>query len=420
MRSGFLILCFLLCSPLKAQSLAIRAGSLIDPATGAVAKNQIILIEGGTIKSVGAGLTIPGEARVIDLSSEWVTPGLMDAHTHLTFSEIQGGGKATFESAYLQESSVFRGFRGLHNAEIMLQAGFTTVRDVGNEANYACHDLRHAIQEGWFNGPTIQCAGKIIAPFGAQSRNFSIEQGPFWRFEYIDADTPSEIIKGIHENIYYGADVIKLVANNGDFHYSEADIRVAVTEAHRAGRPVAVHVYGGPEADAVIRGGADSVEHGFTLTDEQLRMMKERGTYLVGTDFPTAVLESLSPENDLLDHAKALGLAIVDRLRRAQAIGVKMAFGSDMVTEEPNRTRADLVFDILAVWRAAGVSTADILKCMTTNPAELLRISQQRGAIAPGFAADIIAMPANPLADIESLRKVNFVMKDGKVVRAPK
>lgn len=415
MRGRLLALFLIVALPVVGQTIAIRAGNVIDPATGTVAKNQIVVVENGKITAVGAGAAIPKEAQVIDLSNAWVMPGLIDAHTHLTLSEIPG--KAPFEAAYLKEGSALRALRGLHNGEIILRAGFTTVREVGNEANYACSDLKRALKEGWFDGPTFQCAGKIIGPFGGQSANVPPEQGPFWRWEYMDADTPDEIRRAIHEDIYYGADVIKLVADNGAFHYSEDDIRVAVQEAHAAGRPVAVHVYGGPAADNVIRGGADSVEHGFGLSDEQLRLMKEKGTFLVGTDFPAAHLAGLNPSNDTLADADALGKKIIDRLGRAHRIGVKMAFGSDTVTEMSGRTRADMMFDYLAVWRAAGVPPADILKAMTTNGAELLRIKQERGAIAVGQYADIIAMPADPLQDVEALKKVNFVMKNGKVVK---
>lgn len=418
MQRKFLSL-FLLCAlPAAAQTIALRAGHVIDPATGAIANNQIILVENGKVTSIGSGTALPKDAQVVDLSNEWVMPGLIDAHTHLTLTEIPG--KAPFEASYLKEGSALRSLRGLHNAQVILQAGFTTVREVGNEANYACSDLKKALKEGWFEGPTMQCAGKIIGQFGGQSGNIPPEQGEFWKWEYIDADSADEIRKGIHENIYYGADVIKLVADNSAFHYSESDIRVAVEEAHAAGRPVAVHVYGGPAADNVIRGGADSVEHGFELSDEQLRLMKEKGTFLVGTDFPTAHLAGLSPSNDTLANADVLGQKIIDRLGRAHRIGVKMAFGSDTVTEMPGRTRADMMLDYLAVWRAAGVPPGDILKSMTTNGAELLRISKERGAITTGQFGDIIAMPANPLEDIESLRKINFVMKNGKIVRNSK
>ncbi len=364
MLRKFIVLFFGFILPAAAQTIAIRAGNLIDPAKGTVGKDQIILVENGKITAVGAGLTIPKDAEVVDLSKEWVMPGLMDAHTHITFQEIPG--KAPFEAMYLKEGSPFRALRGLHTGQILLKAGFTTMREVGNEADYA------------------------------------------------------EIRKAIHENIYYGADVIKLAADNSDYFYTEEEIRAAADESHNAGRALAVHVYGGKAADNVIRGGADSVEHGFTLTEAQLKLMKEKGTYLVGTDFPAAHLAGLNPSNDTLADANKLGSQIIERLRNANQLGVKMAFGSDTVTEMSGRTRADMVFDYLAVWRAAGVTPADILKAMTTSCADLLRISKERGAIAPGLFADIIAMPGDPLQEIESLRKVNFVMKNGKIIRSAK
>jgi imidazolonepropionase-like amidohydrolase len=399
-------------SPAWAQTVAIRAGNLIDPATGAVAKNQIILVKDKKIVDVGSSVAIPNDAEIVDLSNEWVMPGVMDAHTHITqsvqyFREL--------DANYLREDTPFRALRGLWTGQELLNAGVTTVRDVGNDANFAAVALRKAIDRGWFVGPTVLTAGKIIAPFGGQTRGIPQEIGPFWQFEYYDADNANEIRKAVRENIYYGADLIKLVADNSDYHYSVEELRAAVDEAHHAGRAVAVHVLGGEAASNVIEAGVDSIEHGFFLTDEQLRRMKEKGMFLSGTEFPTAHFEA-----GQIGGAKMMGAAIVDRLTRAYKIGVKMAFGTDIVTDAPNETRADMTWDYLAVWRTAGVPPAEILKCMTTNDAELFRISKERGAIAKGLFADIIAMPASPLDNIESLRKVNFVMKNGAIVRKQK
>jgi imidazolonepropionase-like amidohydrolase len=399
-------------SPVWAQTVAIRAGNLIDPATGTVAKNQIILVKDKKIVDVGPNVAIPNDAEIVDLSNEWIMPGVMDAHTHITqsvqyFREL--------DANYLREDTAFRALRGLWTGQELLNAGVTTVRDVGNDANFAAVALRKAIDRGWFVGPTLLTAGKIIAPFGGQTRGIPQEIGPFWQFEYYDADNVYEIRKAVRQNIYYGADLIKLVADNSDYHYSVEELRAAVDEAHHAGRAVAVHVLGGEAASNVIEAGVDSIEHGFFLTDEQLRRMKEKGMFLSGTDFPTAHFEA-----GQIGGAKIMGAAIVDRLTRAYKIGVKMAFGTDIVTDAPNETRVDMTWDYLAVWRAAGVPPAEVLKCMTTNDAELFRISKERGAIAKGLFADIIAMPASPLDNIESLRKVNFVMKNGAIVRKPK
>jgi imidazolonepropionase-like amidohydrolase len=407
----------LLAAPLYAGVVALRAGSVIDPAHGTVAKDQIILVENGKIKAVGAGIAIPADAEVIDLSHEWIAPGLIDAHTHMTLTEIEGD--APFESFYLNQSSTLRGLRGLHNAMQVLQAGFTTLRDVGNSAEWAMSDVNRAIEAGWFLGPTIIDSGKIIAPFGGQSRNIPPRQGPFWQFEYIDADGPAEIRKAVRTDIYYGAGVIKLVADNNPYHYSIEEFRAAVDEAHRAGIPVAVHVYAGDALENAIEAGVDSIEHGFDLTDAQMKRMKDKGIFLVGTDFPRAHLDIVGTSGGILPEPAVLAPKIIDRLKRAHRVGVRMAFGSDTVIDMPGRTRADLMFDYLAVWRAAGVPPADILRAMTTDAAELLRVNKVRGSISQGLSADIVATPANPLDDIEGLRKIDFVMKDGKIVRKP-
>jgi imidazolonepropionase-like amidohydrolase len=416
MKNLFALLVLLIAAPLSAQVVAIRAGTVIDPAHGASAKDQVILVENGKIKAIGAGLAIPAGAQVIDLSHQWVTPGLIDAHTHMTLTEIAN---VPFESYYLNQSSTLRGLKGLHNVMQALQAGFTAVRDVGNSADYTMSDVRRAIDAGWFAGPTIIDSGKIIAPFGGQSSGIPPSQGPFWQYEYIDADGPAEVRKAVRTNIYYGAGVIKLVSDNNAYHYSVEEISAAVDEAHRAGLPVAVHVYTSSEAaDNAIAAGVDSIEHGFMLTDAQLKRMKEKGIFLVGTDIPRAQLD-IYGEADGLPAPAVLAPMIIDRLNRAHRIGVRMAFGTDTTIDIPGRTRADLMFDYLAVWRAAGIPPADILRAMTVDGAELLRINKARGNIAVGLSADLVAMPANPLDDIENLRRIDFVMKDGKIVRQP-
>lgn len=410
------LLCGLAARPALAATTALRVGHLIDPATGASATNQVILVKDGKITEVGPGVKIPAGTEVIDLSRSWVMPGLMDAHTHITVGNFDL--TAGIEAGYLKQSSAARALIGLRNAQDVLRAGFTTIRDVGNEANFASVDLRDAINRGLFDGPTILTTGKIIAPFGGQSMRISPEQGRFWLYEYIDADTPDEIRKAVRQVIYYGADAVKLVADNSPFYYSLAEIQAAVSEGHAAGRAVSVHIFaGGEPARNVILGGADSIEHGMLLEDDLLALMKEKGTALVSTDFPEAHLAALDPNGLYFGSAKEFAGMIIDRLKRAHRIGVMLVFGTDTVKNLPGKIKPEMMLDYLAVWQAAGIPAADTLKAMTTNAAKLLRIDKIRGAIAAGFAADLIAMPANPLDDVQALRRISFVMKDGKVIR---
>jgi len=410
-----LLLFVLLASGASAQQVAIRAGHLVDPATGAASANQVILIEDGIITRVGSDVNIASVDEIIDLSDSWVMPGLMDAHVHLTLNIPHDLGVAVSLAAfYLTESNALRALRGVKNARHVLEAGFTTVKDIGNDGNYVAIDLRRAIEQGWIQGPTLINTGKIIAPFGGQSSGISPDQLHVWEFEYIDADTPDEVRKAVRQNIYYGANAIKLVADNSAFYYSVDEIRAAVEEAGKAGLTVAVHAYGGEPARNVIMAGAHSIEHGWLLDDELLRLMKEHGTFLVGTDFP---LEHYQAMVMFFDDPEGIYRSTVDRLRRAHQIGVKMAFGTDVVVDLPGRDRGDLALDFLAVWEDAGIPAPAILKSMTTDAAELLRVQGERGAIAAGQFADIVATPGNPLEDIQELRSIHFVMKEGRTIK---
>jgi imidazolonepropionase-like amidohydrolase len=406
-----------LATAVSAQDLLIRAGHLIDPATGKVTQRQEILIHDGKVASVGEHVKAPG-AEAIDLSSEWVLPGLGDAHQHLTLDLPPAPQRGSvWESVRLTQSTAERTLRGLRNAAGLLQGGFTLVRDVGNAADYADTEVRRAIERGWFPGPTVLNAGKIITPFGGQDPGIAPEAGAWWHDEYIDADTTDEVRAAVRRNIFYGAKVIKLAADSNPYHFSEELVRAAVDEAHEAGLTVAVHVYGGRAAKDAILGGADSIEHGYDLSDELLELMKEKATFLVATEM---TFEDILPQfgNPGLDR-QSFEARSIQRLQRAYRQGVEMAFGTDAALDAESRSRTDQMLDQAALWQRAGLPTAFILKCMTVNVAKVMHLQDTRGSITPGLAADIIATSENPLENIEGLRKVNFVMKDGRVVRRP-
>ena len=400
----------------QSQVLAIHAGTVLDPGSGTALRDQTIVIERGLIKSISPYAGQPAAAQVVDLSHEFVLPGLMDAHSHLTVSYPKNN--IPLEEVYLEESNALRAMRGLMNARVLLDAGFTAIRDVGNSGEYAMVDVRRAVERGWFPGPTIITTGKMIAPFGGQSHHTPPDIGRIWKYEYIDADSQDQLRSAVRENIFYGAQLIKLILDNSPYHYSVDDLRVVIAEAHKAGVPVAAHVYGGEAADNAIEAGVDSIEHGFYLTDAQLIRMKAKGIFLVSTDFPRAHLDLVGAAGGELSEPAEVAQAILDRLRRAWRIGVRIPFGSDSVVDIAGRSRADMIFDYLAVWREAGIPPEGILRSMTSEAAAVMKLDKTRGRVAPGFAADMIAVPGDPRVDIELLRKVDFVMKDGKIVRA--
>ena len=423
-NAKYVLLCitFFYTSLTVAQTTAIHAGHLVYPETGTIENDQIIIIESGKITFVGRELPDIKIDTFYDLSSSYVLPGLMDAHTHLTADVPNHPGidesESTFGVPYYFESTTFRALRGLLNSKLLLEAGFTTIRDVGNEANYAMTDVEKAIQSGWFDGPTLFHAGKIIAPFGGQTSVEPPERGDLWKFEYLDADTHDEIRKAVRKNIYYGANIIKLVTGDQAYFYSEEDIRVAAEETHRAGLTLAVHAMEGEPAKNAILGGANSIEHGLALSDELLELMKERNVILVATEFPE--------EHNILyyggkeEMARKDALVFIDRLKRAFKIGVTLAFGTDVYYNVPGKNRVEAIYDFLEMWTKANVPDKDILKAMTTNIATLLQIDEERGKIAKNQYADIIALEQNPFVDINAIKDVHFVMKEGKVIRSTK
>jgi len=409
----FILACILLNLPLQAQNTVIKAGHLFDAKAGKFLDNQVIIIKNGGILQVGANLTYAKSDIVIDLSKSWVLPGLMDCHVHITsnypYRKFSG-----MEDIYGRESSALRALRGAHNAELLLRNGFTTIKDIGNDANYATADVIKAIRQGWVKGPTIFYSGKIIAPYGGQTSGINPENEKAWEFEYIDADTDDEIIKAIRKNIYFGANVIKMVQGDQRYFYTEQNIRTAANEAHRAGVKLTCHVFEGEPARNVILGGADAIEHGLFLEDSLLQMMKDRGTFLVGTDLTFNNIYAYGMDST---SAKQFTDGILDRLKRAYKIGVKMAFGTDVIIDLPGKNRVESNLEILKHWKAAEIPPSYILQTMTVYAAELLGIEKRRGILEKNYWADIIALKNNPLENIDAIKNVHFVMKEGQIIK---
>jgi imidazolonepropionase-like amidohydrolase len=407
-RIRFLLIAWCLLSPSicsLAQVTVIRAGHVIDVAAGTALANQTIVVEDGLITAVGSNLPAPAGATTIDLSDAYVLPGMIDAHTHLALTTMPGADINDFGNYYysgLIETTAFRALQGVTHARSLLESGFTWVRDVGNNALYADVELRRAIEGGWIPGPNVIASGRIISPFGGQFQ-MQPEKPELGNPEYYYADSEDEIRKGVRENIHYGATVIKLVVDNQPYIYSEADIRAAVEEAGEVGIKVAAHAYSDEAIRRAVLGGVASIEHGNNPSDETLRLMRERGVYLVGTDFPASRTGQERFER------------ILERNRRAFAAGTPMAFGSDVVYSREGWTRGALTLEFIESFTGASIPPAYILKMFTMHAADLLGVNS--GQIKMGVAADIIAVSENPLDDITALRGVHFVMKDGKVYK---
>ena len=413
----FLALLIVLSStPIRAQVTAIKAGKLLDPETGTITANQIILIEGQTIKAIGPDIKIPAGASTIDLSNRTVLPGLFDAHAHLCMTTRRARHAGNYYYTTLVDSNGYRAIQGVANARSMLETGFTTVRDIGNAGNYVDSDLRRSIDEGLVPGPTIINAGRIIAPYGGQFQ-LQPDKRELGNPEYFYADTRDELKKAVRENIHYGARVIKLVVDDQRYIYSVDDIRFVIEEAARAGLKVAAHAWTEAGTRNAAEAGVVSIEHGFSASEETFLIAKRNGVALV----PTPVTESGARELNLTGSCKDINKTwFITPVKRAYQIGVTLVFGPDVIITPEKHTRGGLSIETIDNWVEAGIPNKVILQALTTNAARLLGVEKERGALRVGMKADIIATAANPLENIQTLKAVTFVMKNGDVFKQNK
>jgi imidazolonepropionase-like amidohydrolase len=400
-------------APERQTATVIRAGTLIDPEAGTATRDQSILIQNGRIAAIGATVSAPRDATIVDLSRAAVMPGLFDAHTHLCLDLNEQRDAGNYFHTVLHDPDTLRAIQGAVNARTMLEAGFTTVRDVGNEGNYACASVRAAIARGLIPGPTMQTAGRILAPYGGQFR-LQPERPDIAGAEYLFADTRDEMVKGIRENIHFGSTVIKIVVDDQRYIYSTEDIRFMVEEAARAGAKLAAHVWTRQGAHNASLAGVASMEHLNGADEADLETARRNGTTAVFTPFPLTELERQRPK----DVARQEFDAEIAQLKKGLRTGIPIAFGSDAITEAPGLTRGQTALTWIDSYGAAGMPPKALLKAMTSNAARLLGVDKERGTLAVGMAADIIATADNPFDNIATLKSVTFVMQNGRVVRS--
>ncbi|HEX9941424.1 MAG TPA: amidohydrolase family protein [Thermoanaerobaculia bacterium] len=407
------------------EVVALKAARLFDGRSDAAVPNGVVIVEGDRIKAVGSGIPVPAGARVIDLGDATLLPGLIDAHTHMTQESTDNWLQGTMEG--LRRTVAESAIRATEYARKTLMAGFTTVRDVGS-SDYIDAGLRNAIRDGVVPGPRMLVA---VHALGARGGHCDDNGFPYQRF----GDEPgveSGIASGadpfrdaVRFQVKYGADVIKVCATGGVLsladevdtpQLTQEEMNAIVGEAHRLRKKVAAHAHGAEGAKVAIRAGVDSIEHGSFLDDEGLRMMKERGTYLVPTLLAgeyvagRAAIRHYPPEIE----AKARAAVAVrsDMFRKAVKMGVKIAFGTDSAVS-PHGINAQ-EFGLMV---GLGMTPAAALRAATSSAADLLGLAKTIGTLEPGKAADVIAVPGDPLADVKMMEKVKFVMKGGRVFR---
>ena len=404
-------------TPALAETSYVTADRMLDVETGRYVAAPLITIVDGKISAVESGGTAPEGAKVTDLAGHTILPGLIDMHVHLDGRPEYGG------YSNLQFTDRFWTVIGVANAEKMLRAGFTTVRNVGDD-DYNVAGIDQAIGEGWIVGPRIINAGYALGATGGHCDN------TFLPPSYNDtspgvADSPEEFRKRVREQRKYGAEVIKACATGGVFSRNTApgvqqlsleELTAIADEAHFWGLKVAAHAHGAAGIKAAIRGGFDTIEHASFIDDEGIKLAKERGTFLSMDIFNTEYTLSQGAANGVLEENLAkerlVSQAQRDNFRKANAAGVKMVFGSDAGVM-PHES----VGGQFAIMVKFGMTPIQAIRAATVNAAEALGQSGEVGALTPGAWADLIAVDGDPLSDVGEFTDVDFVMKGGVAVK---
>jgi len=409
-------------STLVAQSTyVLKATRLFDSTSGQLVTPGMVVVSNGVIQSVGSENT-PAGATVIDLGDATLLPGFIDAHTHLTsdFDPDYNGSWLIGMQRPVSEQSI----RSTANARKTVMAGFTTVRDVGS-SDFMDVGLRNSINAGIVPGPRMLVAVHAIGSTGGHCDDsaglryglFGHETGP----EEGVINSPDQARYAVRFNIKYGADVIKTCASGGVLsptddvdvpQLSQAELNALVDEAHTLHRKAAAHSHGAESSKRAILAGIDSIEHGTFLDDEDMRMMHDRGTFLV----PTLTTRVGLAESKFPPLVQVKATRVVKQqdamVKRALALGVKIALGTDAAVYPHGDNALEFAFMV-----ADGMPPAQSLMAGTTSAAELLGLQDKVGALKPGMLADVVAVPGNPIENIKATQSVIFVMKDGAILR---
>ncbi|MFN0110175.1 MAG: amidohydrolase family protein [Blastocatellia bacterium] len=413
-----LVICLLSVTAAAQQSkvVAVKAGRVLDVRTGQFINNAFILIEGERITAVGANVTVPAGAQVIDLKNMTVLPGLIDSHTHLTFNPANAASSVTL-------SIPRQALIGAKNANITLLAGFTTVRNVG-AGGYSDIALRDAINAGDVPGPRIVASGPSLGISGGHCDDNYLPPEFHHRADGV-ADGVENVMAKTREVIKYGAGVIKFCSTGGVLslgddpkaaEFTLEEMKTIVAEAHRLGRKVAAHAHGGEGLKQAVMAGVDSIEHGTYIDDEGIRLMKEKGTYLVPTIYLTDwFLEnypSLGLPPQIIAKAKEVMPAMKKNLTHAIQQGVPVAFGTDAAVYPHGLNAREF-----AVLVRMGMTPTQAIQTATVHASKLLGWEDRIGAIEAGKFADLIAVEGDPTKDVTELERIKFVMKGGQVVK---
>lgn len=434
---GFGVLALLLILSVNARGaerdassvVALKAGHLFDGKSKTLTTNGVVIVQGNTITDAGSNLPIPNDARVIDFGDATLAPGFMDAHTHVTWDYTGNFNERRLKVLEMNVSEIT--LMAVPNARATVEAGFTTVRDLGSRFE-GSHDfvdvgLRNAIAKGIITGPRM-----LVATYGVGATGGHFDDTAGFRDQlfghepdYSDgiADGPDAIRKAVRFQIKNGADVIKAAVSGGILsmtdevdtpQFTPAEMAALVDETHRLRKKVAVHCHGDQAAREAIEAGVDSIEHGSFLKPETLQLMKSKGTYLVPTlmasEYIMAKIEAYPPA--LQAKARAATAARSEMFRNAVKMGVKIGFGTDAAVfpHGQNAKEFKLMVDL-------GMPPLEALRAATSADADLFGIAQKVGTLEKGKFADVVAIPGDPTTDITATERVVFVMKEGKIVK---